>query len=68
MTAGAAPATQREQDLLKILDPGRDEVRLPLERARAAFALAQTLPGWSDPDAPEFAPHPILGYGIDTEL
>ena len=30
-------------------------------------ALAQTLPGWSDPDAPEFAPHPILGYGLDAD-
>lgn len=23
------------------------------------FALIQALPGWNDPDAPEYAPHPL---------
>ena len=67
LSTRGTPATQSEQDLLKILDPGRDEVCLPLERARAAFALAQTLSGWNDPEASEFAPHPLLGYGLDAD-
>ena len=47
----------REHPALKSLPicDGADECEITPKQ----FALIQALPGWNDPDAPEYAPHPL---------
>lgn len=57
----AAARTHPPSELEPLLnDPDTDAVIVPLPRGAELARWAASLPGWKDPDAPPFAPHPLI--------